>query len=72
MEHIFVEKDLETTYIPYVKDKEIILYEKEEDSYSECYFSMSYSIPIGPIKLYFQKEGRENLRMPSLKWQYFV
>ena len=71
VEHIFVEKDLETTYIPYVKDKEIILYEKEEDSYSECYFSMSYPIPIGPIKLYFQKEGRENLRMPSLKWQYF-
>ncbi len=71
VEHIFVEKDLETTYIPYVKNKEITLYEKEEDSYPECYFSMSYPIPTGPIKLYFQKEGKENLRMPSLKWQYF-
>ncbi len=71
VEHIFVEKDLETTYIPYVKNKEITLYEKSKDSYPECYFSMSYPIPVGPIKLYIQKEGRENLKMPSLKWQYF-
>lgn len=71
VEHIFVEKDLETTYIPYVKNKEITLYKKEEASYPECYLSMSYPIPCGPIKLYFQKEGEEHLKMPSLKWQYF-
>lgn len=71
VEHIFVEKELETTYIPYVKQKEITLYKKEEVSYPECYFSMAHPIPIGSIKLYFQKEGGENLRMPSLKWQYF-
>ena len=71
VEHIFVEKDLETTYIPYVKNKEIVLYEKEADTYPECYFSMAYPIPAGPIKLYIQKEGKESFHMPSLQWQYF-
>ncbi len=68
-EAIFIEKDMKTEFVK--ENKEIEICSKQSEDGPIAYMALSNMIESGPIKVYFQKEGKELEEVPMLRWEYW-